>query len=241
VPDYFGFHVQNGTNGGVVALVDWKTNLPNANAFTNISFNYPSMTSANGTWTLNFSDNTHGSIVAPDNSVNNFTLPDFASDPSYTANFNPGTSVVQFGVAKNGNITNNSQTTTVTSVLVTNSLGMLLNDGFSGPGLTANYAWQVCIYYLDSGTRAVWQPFGTAYWLKWNTTASGWGVQSSASITSGWTMTRRIQCASNRPCSLVSGRWRTKLFDAPAKATRTPSTAWFAPASEPFTWRRSPS
>ena len=188
VPDYFGFHVQNGTNGGVVALVDWKTNLPNANAFTNISFNYPSMASGNGTWTLNFSDNTHGSIVAPDSSVNNFTLPDFVNDPNYTGNFTPGTSVIQVGVFKDGNVTNNSQTATVSQVLVTNGIsGTLLSEGFSGPGLTANYPWQVCTYYLDSANRAVWQPFGTGYWLKWNATTGGWKVQSTAGLPSGWT------------------------------------------------------
>jgi len=197
VPDYFGFHVQNGTNGGVVALVDWKTNLPSANAFTNISFQYPSMANANGTWSLNFTDNTHGSIVAPDNSVNSFVLPDFASDPNYTANFSPavtgstsaGTSVVQFGVFKNNNITNNGQTVTMTRVLVTNSVTgtNTLSDGFGGPGLTGNYNWQVCTYYIDGATRAIWQPFGTAYWISWNTTAAGWAMQSSSNLLGGWT------------------------------------------------------
>lgn len=186
VPDYFGMRVQNGTNGGVVALIEWKTNLPNANAFTNISFNFPSMASANGTWTLNFTDNTHGSIVAADGSVNSFVLPDFASDPTYAANFSPATSVVNFGVFKNGNTNNDSQTCTVTSVQVSNSLGTLLSDGFNGPGLTANYDWQVAEYYQYAADRAIWQPFGTAYWLMWNTTANGWSVQSTSNLLTGW-------------------------------------------------------
>ena len=83
--DYLGLLVQNGTNGGVVATVNWKTNSPNANATNNITFNYPSMANANGTWTLAFSDNTHGTVTAADGSVSNFTLPDFSSDPNYTA------------------------------------------------------------------------------------------------------------------------------------------------------------
>src|SRR6185503_1405512 len=44
--DYLGLHVQNGTNGGVVAVVDWKTNAPNSNATNAITFNYTSMPSA---------------------------------------------------------------------------------------------------------------------------------------------------------------------------------------------------
>ena len=38
--DYLGVQVQNGTNGGVVAIVDWKTNAPNSNATNTITFNF---------------------------------------------------------------------------------------------------------------------------------------------------------------------------------------------------------
>lgn len=179
--DYLGLHVQNGTNGGVVAIVDWKENTVNANATNQIVFSYPTMASANGTWMLTFSDNTHGSVIANDGSVSNFTVPDFQSDPNYTGNFTPISSMVQFGIAKNGNITNNNQTFTVTSVAVTNSSTTLF-DNFAGPGLTANNDWQVAEYYQFQAVRAIWQPFGTAYWLKWNTSAGGWSVQSSSNL-----------------------------------------------------------
>lgn len=142
--DYLGLHVQNASvvgtvtyvtngviittnnsytlGGGVVAIIDWKTNAPNANATNRIVFNFPSMASANGTWSLNFTDNTHGNIVAADGSVNSFTLPDFYNDPNYTANFTPVTSMVQFGVFKNGRSANNSLSTTFTDVVVTNAM-----------------------------------------------------------------------------------------------------------------------
>jgi hypothetical protein len=207
--DYLGLHVQNAsvvntvtytTNGavittnttyslgsGVVAILDWKTNAPNSNPGNKIVFNFPSMASANGTWSLNFSDNTHGNIVAADGSVNAFTLPDFSNDPNYAANFTPATSMIQFGVYKNGNNANNNLSTTVTQVFVTNNAsGILFNDGFSGPGLVANYNWQIAEYYMDASARAIWQPYGTAYWIKWNTTASGWGVQSASNLLSSW-------------------------------------------------------
>ena len=185
--DYLGLHVRNGNSGGVVAQVDWKTNAPNMNAFSNISFTFPTMASANGTWSLNFTDNTHGNVVAADGSVNSFTLPDFFNDPNYSANFTPATSMVQLGVFKNGNTNNNNQTATFTRVLVTNNVsGVLLADNFSGPGLKANYNWQVAQYYQFAAVRAVWQPAGTAYWIQWNTTASGWGVQSSSNLLGSW-------------------------------------------------------
>ena len=183
--DYLGLHVQNGTNGGVVAIVDWKTNAPNSNATNTFIFNFPSMASANGTWTLNFSDNTHGSVIAADGSANTFTLPDFVNDPNYAANFTPVSSMIQFGVFKNGTIANNNQTVTLTAVAITNN-AVTNFDNFHGPGLTANNGWQVAEYYLDPGSRAIWQPFGAAYLIHWNTTASGWSVQSSSNLLSSW-------------------------------------------------------
>jgi hypothetical protein len=172
---------------GVVAIIDWKTNAPSSNASNKIAFKFPNMASANGTWTLNFTDNTHGTLVAADGSVNSFTLPDFFNDPNYTGNFTPATSMIQFGVYKNGNTNNNSLSATFTQVLVTNNVsGVVYNDSFSGPGLAANYAWQVAEYYMDAANRAIWQPHGTAYWIMWNTTASGWGVQSSSNLLSSW-------------------------------------------------------
>jgi hypothetical protein len=209
--DYLGLHVQNAfitnavtyttnemtmevtTNNsyslgsGVVAILDWKTNAPNANATNRIVFDFPAMASANGTWSLNFSDNTHGSIVAADGSVNAFTLPDFLSDPNYAANFTPVTSMVQFGVFKNGNNANNSLSAIFTHVLVTNNVaGTIYDDNFNGPGLTAKYAWQVAQYYLNPANRTLWIPQGTAYWLKWDTTQSGFVVQSTGDLLGTW-------------------------------------------------------
>ena len=205
--DYLGLHVQNaivtnsvtyttnnsvittntayGLGSGVVAIVDWKTNAPNANAANQIVFRFPNMASANGTWSLNFTDNTHGEVVAADGSVNSFTLPDFVNDPNYTANFTPVTSMVHFGVFKNGNNANNSLSTTFTHVSATNANSVAISDSFSGPGLSANNSWQVTQYYLDAANRVAWQPYGTAWWLMWGL-PSGYSVQSTASLTGNW-------------------------------------------------------
>ena len=190
--DYAGLRVENGTNGGVVAIFEWKTNAPSSNPPTNntTQFSLPSYTSANGTWALNFSDNTHLTISGPGGAVGTVTLPDFANDPNYTGNFTPGTSLVQFGVAKhdvaNSGI-NNGKGAIFTGILVTNNnAGTVLSDTFSGPGLNANNAWQIAEYYLDPANRIIWQPQGTAWWMKWNSTQSGWSVQSTGNLPGGW-------------------------------------------------------
>jgi len=89
--------------------------------------------------------------------------------------------MIQFGVFKNGNTNNNDKTCTLVGVGVTNAQTTLA-DNFSGPGLTANNNWRVAEYYQFAANRAIWQPSGTAYWLKWNTAAGGWNVQTSSNL-----------------------------------------------------------
>jgi hypothetical protein len=168
---------------GVVAVLEWKTNAPSSNATNFIRFAFPAMASANGTWSLSFSDNTHGSIVAADNSVHNFTLPDLSG------NFLPGTSLVQFGVAKNdalNNGANNNLSVLLSHVSVGTSAGTIYDDSFNGPGLTGKYLWRVASYYLDTANRVSWQPNNTAYWLVWGNPYQGYSPQSAANAAGPW-------------------------------------------------------
>jgi hypothetical protein len=186
--DYLGFLVENGTNGGVVATLDWKTNAPNSNPTNSYVFNLPQYATANGTWTVNFSDSTHAAIIAPDGAtVGNVTLPDFQSDPNYTSNFQPGTSCIQFGLSKNGNTNNNDKGAYFTHVVVTNGpSGTIYDDTFQGPGLTGLYAWQVATYYQYFATRAIWQPYGTAFWLQYGEPSFGYTVRSAPTVLGPW-------------------------------------------------------
>lgn len=183
--DLISFQVQNGTSGGVVAMFGWKTNLFNGNEpATNVTtIDYPDLASANGTWTLNFPNDTTLNVVGPDNVSHSITLPDFTASGRFTC----GTSMIQFGVFKNGNVLNNGQSATFTAVEVTNvAYGDIYEDTFSGPGLTANYNWQIGEYYQDAANRVLWLPDGIGWFVKWNTTASGWSVQQSSDLVN-WT------------------------------------------------------
>jgi hypothetical protein len=196
--DDFEFHVQNASvltnNGagtftlsnGVVAILDWKTNSPNANATNSIVFNFPTLASANGTWALNFTSNTGGNVVDPTGTPHPFTLPNFTADPNYNNNFTPVTSCVCIGVFKNGNTNNNTLGNVFTSVALTNTV-TAITDNFAGPGLTASNAWQVAEYYQYAANRVLWIPAGTAYWLKWNSTQTGYSILSTNSLSGGHT------------------------------------------------------
>ena len=194
--DDIELHVQNASvltnaglgtftlSNGVVAIIDWKTNAPNSNATNTIVFNFPSMASANGTWAFNFTSNTGGNLVDPTGTPHAFTLPDFQSDPNYTANYTPVTSAVSIGVFKNGNTNNNTLGNVFTSVALSNSV-TAITDNFAGPGLTASNAWQVAEYYQYAANRVLWVPAGTAYWLTWNSTQTGYSILSTNSLSGG--------------------------------------------------------
>jgi hypothetical protein len=179
--DAVALDVINGTNGGVGVDFTWKTNTPSSNITNGIFCTLSNLASANGTWALNFSDNTHASITLNGTVVTNFTLPDFYSDPNYTANFNPGTSFIDIGVYKNGQNGDDNQSAIFTDVLLTNTT-VAISDNFPGPGLTGTNAWVVSEYYQDAANRATWFPTGTAFWLEWNSSQAGFTVESATNL-----------------------------------------------------------
>jgi len=187
VADDIELHVQNGNAGGVSVQFSWKTNAPSANPSSANgavnTWNPAGMTSMNGPWSLTFTSNTGGYVTGPNGLVGNFTMPDLSALP----NFTPADSCVAYGIFKNGNTNNNLMSATFASVgESTSGTAPVYSESFSGPGLTANYAWQVAEYSLDAANRAVWVPAGTGYWVKWNATVAGWAVNSTGDLLGTW-------------------------------------------------------
>jgi len=173
--------VQNGTNGGVMTTFEFKTNSTASNPLTNnvITCVFSNLTTADGTWSLNFTSDTTGNITGPMGVVTNFTIA-----PDVAAQFNGSVSFVQFGVfkddAQNSGI-NDNKGAIFTHVSVTNANGVLFDDDFSG-GFTNKYAWRV-----SSAPLTQWIPQGTKYWLKWTVPDTGFTPQTAAHITGPWT------------------------------------------------------
>jgi len=192
--DLLVFRVENGASGGVLANVEWKTNAPASNATTGVNGNvqqfiYNNLTSANGKWDLVFTSDTTAEIIKDGTVMTaNVTMPNFAADNNYIDNFQPSSSIIQWGVFKNdgansGINNNDSYVLTAASVALNANAtpNVLLTDNFSGPGLTANNAWRV-----SSSEYISWLPSGTAYWLTWTLPDGGFTVQSSASLLGPW-------------------------------------------------------
>ena len=185
--DVIALRVANQTNlvtPGLIVSLQWKTNSPGSGLPNVYAVELP-MTSANGTWKLQFTSDTDGSIIAPDNSVvTNFTMPSFNLDPNYFANFEPAASFVQFGLFKNNgdldNGSNNFKGFTLTHVHVENGNGVYFDDSFIG-SMTNTYAWRV-----TSQQQVTYTPYNTAYWLQWTVPDGGFTQQSATNVAGPW-------------------------------------------------------
>jgi hypothetical protein len=177
--DIIELRVENAVAGGVIARIDWKTNLPGANPLTNELYHPVSVQgpSALGTWTLTFNDNTSATVTGPGITATNFTLPAEAA-----ARFDPNTypaSFVQFGVFKNdgGTGKNNNASGTFSEIGMNGGLYPFA-ETFPGPGLQGSgTAWRT-----SSSTAVQWVPADTAWWLTWSTPDDGYSVQVSGNV-----------------------------------------------------------
>jgi hypothetical protein len=186
VPDILKFTVENDAAGGAIARIDWKTNLPGANPLTNAIYHpvYAQGSNVVGTWTLTFTDATHGSVTGPGLVATNFTMPAEA----VTSNFSPVTDYLHFGIFKNdgaNNGRNNQASGTFGAVEVSVGGNPVLTDTFPGPGLTANYSWRKSTS-SGGGTAVQWTPPGIAYWLSWGLPDDGFEAYVTGAVKGPW-------------------------------------------------------
>ncbi len=179
--DIFMFRVENGNAGGVVARIDWKTNLPAANPPADAVYHPVNVTgpTAIGTWTLTFTDQTHGTVTGPGIDPVAFTMPE---DVVYS-NFSPSRSFMQFGFFKNdgANDGHNNQASGTFSAVRFTGLTFPFDDKFDGTSLTSNYAWRV-----TRSSAVAFVPPGTGWWVNWTLPADGYFVESAPAIDGPW-------------------------------------------------------
>ena len=186
VPDIFILRIENNYNAtntpayDVLAQIQLKTNLPNANP-PNDAIHRPAIvhgTTAVGTWTLTFADSTHATLTGP-GITTNFTL----SAEVVTNNFSPAASFMQFGMFKNdvpNDGHNNQAHGTYSQVAFTGAVAPF-SDNFNGPTLTNIYAWRK----TSDGAVQYVTP-GTAWFLDWTLPANGFNPQSAPALTGPW-------------------------------------------------------
>jgi len=163
-----------GTNQVYGADLMYKTNAPGASLnpgsaspivtlATNFQTAVTGPASGNGTWTLTFTDNNHGSITGPGCIPKAFTIP--TGDEQY---FN-GNLVAYFGIQPNGSLDVHVDYTRITIVNGANSV-----DANFAAGADLSQ-WTVV-----GDTLGCWLvPSTTAWWINWSAPAIGYDVEEN--------------------------------------------------------------
>jgi hypothetical protein len=189
----------NGANG-VTGNVAWKANDTGSNP-TNTVLSFTNTVGV-GTWTLTFTGETNGTLMAPGwTTASNFTIP----DPNVGTDFaNPLT--VLFGIEDN-NVTAVGAYDDFTRISTTNVmsggfniLDVFANDtiidtttnwnlGFNTGGPTGYYqitnaaanggAGFTSAYPINTNTDIILVTTNTPFWITWNVTTNGYGLAES--------------------------------------------------------------
>jgi hypothetical protein len=150
------------TNAPAVSL-NPGTALPVVTLATNYQTAVLGSASANGTWTLTFTDNNHGSITGPGLTPKAFTIP--TGDEQY---FN-GNLVAYFGIQPNGAVGVSADYSRIT---IAGTAGPLDDNFAAGADLSH---WTVV-----GDTLGMWlAPVGSAWWVNWSTPAIGYDVEEN--------------------------------------------------------------
>jgi hypothetical protein len=130
--------------------------------------------SGNGTWTLQFSDATHGSITGPNLSPVTFTIP--GGDEQYFLN----PLQLYFGTQNNG-VPGNS--ILLMNISINGAQGELTNDFAFGKNWSDD--WRAVENGSSRSTHlGLWAvPQNIAYWLNWTTPAGGYDVEVAPYLT----------------------------------------------------------
>jgi len=152
--------------GGVIASVQWKTNLPNNNpSHTELTI---TNATAVGTWTLTFNSATSGTLTAPGASPKAFTI----TDPNVVSDFgNP--LVAYFGLQPNSTA-GEGEYEDWAAISVSGVAGTQESDNFTtDPTFDPNGYWS-----NNSSSAASVQlvTANTPYWVNWTLPAGGYAL-----------------------------------------------------------------
>ncbi len=183
--------IANITN--VVASAYYKVNSPSGNP-TNLLANIGSPTAV-GTWTLSFSDNTHGLLTTPGGATTNFTIA-----PSDAATF-ADPMVAYYGVSA-FSVAGEGQAVDVTRIQMPN---LILDDHFNqDSSLDTNTTWRI----VASVPASIWLTGPAAkYWMNWSLPDTGYGLAESTNLTSTWVLPSLFNGHTVSPAqALLAGR-----------------------------------
>jgi len=172
--------IQRDASGFFSQSVAWKTNAPNSGALTNVMVGDATNTSTTGvgTWTLTFTNDTDGTLIAPDGSTNSFSLP-----PDMVALF-PNPVEICFGTTP-GSPAGYGEFLDISHITITNSAGVD-DDDFTLDDTLNTALWDPS-FSLDAATAndagSVFQvSTNTPLWVTWTVPDDLFQLATSAGL-----------------------------------------------------------
>ena len=173
-PNAMDWRIRRDNSGFFSQRLSWKTNSPNNGGLPNVAVNNVTNTSTTGvgTWTMTFTNDTDGVLIAPDGSSVSFTLPPdmvtlFANPVELLFGTTPGTA------AGYGEFMDFSRIT------ITNSVGVV-DDDFTQDDVLNTSLWDPA-FSLDAGS-VIHVSTNTPFWLNWTVPDDGFGLETKADL-----------------------------------------------------------
>jgi hypothetical protein len=163
-----------GTGGGTLPE---SGNLAAVNATTGVY----------GTWTLKFTSDTAGQLIAPDGHSASFTFPSYNA-PQF-AESNPGGFYIYLGMQAN-NADAYNHAVVYSNFAVSNTAAPYSENFLADTVLDTTNVWNTSAASGPAGMLIVPAADSTALWLEWTLPASGFSLQTSPTLSGGsfaWT------------------------------------------------------
>jgi len=163
-------------DSGFATAVSWKTNLPASGEPNDALSLTTTSTEGRGTWMLSFTDDTDGTVTAPDGTTGSFSLP-----PDAAAQFaNPLT--IDFGTAPN-NTAGYGQWIDLSRLAITNVIDGSEYDDFTQDANLNTNLWNPG-FSMDAGSL-IQVSTNTPIWENWSVPDEGFGLATKASLIGG--------------------------------------------------------
>jgi len=165
--------INGSSNGNCTANISWKTNLPDANP-NQVAVNITNSTAV-GTWTVTFNNNSSGTLTAPGASPVPFSI----NDPNVATRFaNPMVAI--FGIQPQSTAYYGAYVD-YDSITISNVAAGLTSDNFTtASSLGAN--WDISNSAYTNSIVLV--PADHPYWVHWTLPDAGFGLGVAPNLTS---------------------------------------------------------
>ena len=169
--------LQQGAGSTLMSFTS-KVNDPGGNSADQLDGTVTNAGTAMGTWSITFTSDTNVTMTAPNGNTSSFV---FTNAPNFAETANPGCYLYLGMQANNAASLNQAVSYSRFSL---SGVPAAVTDNFQTDSTLNTNVW---FNFMADGTSGVFvMPPSGEYWLKWNTPAAGFRLQTAANIMGPW-------------------------------------------------------